>query len=261
MPRPARSVSVTGIYHVYSRGNSRQIIFEDDSDRYRFLEVVSEKLGERDIDIIAWCLMDNHFHFLVDDPDGRISNAMQAALTSYVKYFNRKSGRSGHLFDDRFKSEPVETDSYALTVVDYIHLNPVKGILASLDTYRWSSYRSYAYGIDSFGICDPTLILDMAGGSERYRLNLQSAASSYLDGIHFPPNRIPDEEVLEVARELLDPYDPTLIKGLDRKVRNQCLLTLRRSGLVLRQISRLTGMGESTISFATKGWKNGTALD
>ena len=87
MPRCARAVSITGYYHVFDRGNSKQIIFEDDSDRYRFLSDISDRFARLEVAVLAWCLMDNHFHLMVDDPFDNLSKAMQCALTAYAKYF------------------------------------------------------------------------------------------------------------------------------------------------------------------------------
>lgn len=95
MPRCARAVSLTGYYHVFDRGNSKQIIFEDDSDRYRFLSDISDRFARHKVAVLAWCLMDNHFHLMVDDPFDNLSKAMQCALTAYAKYFNGKRGERG----------------------------------------------------------------------------------------------------------------------------------------------------------------------
>lgn len=94
MPRCARAVSLTGYYHVFDRGNSKQIIFEDDSDRYRFLSDISDRFAHHKVAVLAWCLMDNHFHLMVDDPFDNLSKAMQCALTAYAKYFNGKTGEN-----------------------------------------------------------------------------------------------------------------------------------------------------------------------
>lgn len=153
MPRCAREISLTGYYHVFDRGNSKQIIFEDDSDRYRFLSDISDRFACHDVAVLAWCLMDNHFHLMVDDPYDNLSKAMQCALTAYAKYFNGKTGRTGHLFDNRYSRVAVESDTQAVQLLDYIHLNPVKGALDSLDAYRWSSFKAYQLGYDSFDIC------------------------------------------------------------------------------------------------------------
>lgn len=164
MPRCARAVSLTGYYHVYDRGNSKQIIFEDDSDRYRFLSDISDRFARHKVAVLAWCLMDNHFHLMVDDPYDNLSRAMQCALTAYAKYFNGKTGRTDHLFDNRYSRVAVESDTQAVQLLDYIHLNPVKGAIDSLEAYRWSSFRAYQLGYDPFDICDAAPMLDIVGG-------------------------------------------------------------------------------------------------
>lgn len=145
MPRCARAVSLTGYYHVFDRGNSKQIIFEDDSDRYRFLTDISDRFARLKVAVLAWCLMDNHFHLMVDDPYDNLSKAMQCALTAYAKYFNGKTGRTGHLFDNRYSRVAVESDTQAVQLLDYIHLNPVKGALDSLEAYRCQASRHISW--------------------------------------------------------------------------------------------------------------------
>lgn len=148
MPRTGRVVSLTGYNHIIARGNGGICIFEDDEDRYRILTLFEDKLVGNGIGVIAWCLMPNHFHLMVDDPHGKISSCMSGVLTSYAMYFNRKTDRVGHLFQDRFTNIPVENDAQAISLADYIHMNPVKAGVSAADNYRWSSYRAYAYGYD-----------------------------------------------------------------------------------------------------------------
>ncbi len=143
MPRCARAVSLTGYYHVFDRGNSKQIIFEDDSDRYRFLSDISDRFARHKVAVLAWCLMDNHFQEVA----GRI---------------------------------------WAMEVL--------------------------------------------------------------------PRRRIPDEEALSVAREVLPSIDPALLKALPRPDRDACLLRLRRAHLTVKQIARITGIGATSVTKATAGW-------
>lgn len=157
MPRTGRVVSLTGYNHIIARGNGGICIFEDDEDRYRMLTLFEDKLVGNGVGVTAWCLMSNHFHLMVDDPHEKISSCMSGVLTSYAMYFNRKTDRVGHLFQDRFTNIPVENDVQAISLADYIHMNPVKAGISAVDTYRWSSYRAYAYGYDGFGFCDPGL--------------------------------------------------------------------------------------------------------
>ena len=254
MPRCAREISLTGYYHVFDRGNSKQIIFEDDSDRYRFLSDISDRFACHDVAVLSWCLMDNHFFVMVDDPYDNLSKAMQCALTAYAKYFNGKTGRTGHLFDNRYSRVAVELDAQAVQLLDYIHLNPVKGSLDSLDAYRWSSFKAYQLGYDPFDICDVASMLDIVGGSRRYCEHLKEVAGRIWSVEILPRRRISDEDALVVAREALPGIDPTLLKGLARPDRDACLLRLRRAHLTVKQIARITGIGATSVTKATVGW-------
>ncbi|MGE5397741.1 MAG: REP-associated tyrosine transposase [Chitinophagales bacterium] len=144
MPRHQRILTETGTYHVMMRGNERKNLFLDDHDRQRFLETLFSKKQETGLFLYAYCLMDNHVHLLVREGKESLATTMKRVSTSYVYYFNQKNQRIGHLFQDRFKSEPIEDDSYLLAAARYIHNNPVKaGIVEKADKYRWSSYSSY----------------------------------------------------------------------------------------------------------------------
>lgn len=258
MPRGPRVSSVSGFYHVSARGTGRVNIFEDDSDRYRFLTLLQDKLGGQDISLCAWCLMSNHFHLMVDDPRGALSESMKALLISYAKYFNGKTGRVGHLFQNRFTSVPVDNDTQAILLADYIHLNPVKAGLGRAEDYRWSSYSAYALGYDRFGICDPGPILDLVGGSSVYLNLIENSAGSY------PLERttrsfVSDDDALTLAREISAPARIDEVKSLPDEKRAEILMRMRRDGLTVKQIERITGLGRTTISVNTKNWKEAAA--
>ena len=179
---------------------------------------------------------------------------MQCALTAYAKYFNGKTGRTGHLFDNRYSRVAVESDTQAVQLLDYIHLNPVKGALDSLEAYRWSSYKAYQLGYDPFDICDAAPMLDIVGGSRRYCEHLEEVAGRIWSVEVLPRRRIPDEEAFSVAREVLPSIDPALLKALPRPERDACLLRLRRAHLTVKQIARITGIGATSVTKATIGW-------
>ena len=126
MPRQARKKSNSGVYHIMLRGINRQLIFEDDEDMQRFIETLKRYKDECGYSLYAFCLMGNHIHLLLKEGEEPISTILKRIAGSYVYWYNWKYGRSGHLFQDRFKSEPVEDDAYFLTVLRYIHQNPVK---------------------------------------------------------------------------------------------------------------------------------------
>jgi len=146
MPRNQRVLSKNGTYHVMMRGNERKNLFHDQEDKLRFIETLFAKKEETGFLVYAYCLMDNHVHLLVTEGPEGLATMMKRINASYAYYFNQKNHRVGHLFQDRFKSEPIEDDRYLLTVIRYIHNNPVKaGLVEKPEQYRWSSYASYLF--------------------------------------------------------------------------------------------------------------------
>ncbi|MCF6466718.1 transposase, partial [Clostridium sp. Cult2] len=144
MARLPREKSEIGIYHVMLRGINKQIIFEDNGDRDKFLTTLGSFKGEDNYDIYAYCLMDNHVHILIKEKNDNISTAIKRICSSYVYWYNSKYERCGHLFQERFKSEVVNSNGYLLTVLRYIHQNPIKaGIASTISEYKWSSYNEY----------------------------------------------------------------------------------------------------------------------
>lgn len=144
MPRQSRCLSSSGVYHVMVRGNEKKSIFLDDKDRLRFISILQEKKKNNEYNIYAFCLMDNHVHMLIKEEIDRISRIMRRINTSYANYFNIKYERVGHVFQDRFKSEAIESDRHLLEAIRYIHNNPVKAkMVREPSEFTWSSYNSY----------------------------------------------------------------------------------------------------------------------
>ena len=141
MPRVARIKSSTGIYHIMIRGINQQNIFSYDDDYKRFLVILAKYHRQSNYEIYAYCLMGNHIHLLLKEGKESLATSMKRIGTSYVYYYNWQYDRKGHLFQDRYKSEPVEDDAYFLTVLRYIHQNPLKaGLSDDISSYPWSSY-------------------------------------------------------------------------------------------------------------------------
>ena len=145
MARPLRIEFPGALYHVTARGNARQDIFQDDKDRQQFLTVLGRVVSRFHLVVHAYCLMDNHFHLLVETPDGNLSKAMRQLNGVYTQAFNRRHKRVGHVLQGRFKAILVDRDSYLLELCRYVVLNPVRAkITRKADTYPWSSYRATA---------------------------------------------------------------------------------------------------------------------
>jgi len=143
MPRQARLKSSTGIYHIMLRGIDKRDIFLEDEDKIRFLDSVIKAKEVGNFELYGYCLMDNHVHMLIKENE-EIGTSIKRITVGYVGWHNKKYERTGHLFQNRYLSEPVATERYLLTVLKYIHQNPVKAnMVDNIGEYRWSSFREY----------------------------------------------------------------------------------------------------------------------
>jgi putative transposase len=206
------NIFVTGeYYHVYNRGTDKRKTFLSAADYRRFLDSVvkfnsnkrivgafsatKKPLGESIVKVIAYCLMPNHFHFIVQQvQDGGISKFMQKLLTGYTMYFNKCYDRTGVLFQGVFKSKHIKDDSYLLQLSRYIHLNPIdlikdsatNSILAEryVFNYLWSSLTEYTKE-DGDAISSPAIVREQIGGKEKYKEFVISALSDGLEKENF----------------------------------------------------------------------------
>lgn len=143
MPRAARDFATGGIYHVYSRGSNRQALFRIDSDRADFLECLEQVLKRHELACLAYCLMTNHFHLVVETPDERLSRAMQSLNGRYALRFNRRYNCDAHLFKNRFGAVRQTTTEQLHWTLRYVVRNPVdSGLCADPEEWMWSSYRA-----------------------------------------------------------------------------------------------------------------------
>lgn len=142
MARPLRIEYPGAFYHVTSRGNEQKDVFKSRRDREQFLSYLESAVIRYGAVIHAYCLMSNHYHLLLETPNGNLSQVMRHINGAYTIYFNVKRKRAGHLFQGRYKAILVEADEYAVELSRYIHLNPVKvGMVNKPEEYEWSSYR------------------------------------------------------------------------------------------------------------------------
>jgi putative transposase len=145
MARPLRLEYPGAVYHLTSRGNAKQDIFVDDTDRKIFLRLLGETVTHFGWRLYAYCLMGNHHHLLAETPEPNLSRGMRDLNGTYTQHFNRRHQRVGHLLQGRFKSIVVERETYLLELVRYIALNPVRaGFTRTPEHWCWSSYRSNA---------------------------------------------------------------------------------------------------------------------
>ncbi len=245
MPRTARVKSVSGYYHIVIRGNGKQIIFEDDLDRFAFLSALSKYRKEMDFGLVAYCLMDNHVHMLIHDIHDEIDQIMKKIECSYSYHLNSRYVRSGHVFQDRYKSAVIDSEVYLLSAIRYIHMNPEKAGLCSCDTYRWSSHNAYVRNNQNEEI---KAALDNMGGVEGYMSFMKrDDGEKHLDIPDEITHFLNDYEALDIAKKAVGLNDLTAIKGFERSARDENLKRLKDSGLSDRKIARLTGISRDVI--------------
>ena len=250
MPRRPRRIASTGFYHVVVRGNGKQLLFADNADREAFLEYVATNAKKNAIDVLAWCLMDNHVHLCLSDAEeagiDQLSEMMRGMQTAYAARFNLKTGHIGHVFQGRFESQPIESAPYLVQAVRYIHNNPEKAGICRADAYSWSSYREY---VGTPNICNTAIVLNELGGVEAFvAFSQETPEQAYRFS---PRQRLGDSEAYDIALETLGQTDPHLIKSLPKTERDALLQKLRAQGIGVKQIARLTGLGENTVARAT----------
>jgi REP element-mobilizing transposase RayT len=167
MARKPRLEIEGGLYHVITRGNNRQVIFNSDDDRLKLLSLLETQKSRLPFFLYAYCLMPNHVHLLIERQQDPISRIMHRVLTGYSQYYNRRYRRVGHLLQGRYKAILCQTDQYLGELVRYIHLNPVRAKMVRLpEDYRYSSHRSYI-GLEEARIVDVDPVLRHFGGKKK----------------------------------------------------------------------------------------------
>lgn len=249
MPREPRRKSRSGIYHIMLRGINRQTIFEDDEDKRRFLETILKYKTISKYSIFSYCLMDNHVHLLLKETEEGISEAIKRISSSYVYWYNMKYERSGHLFQDRYKSEIVENTAYFLRVLRYIHQNPVKaGLEENVFASKWTSINEYIQQVN---------MIDIDFGLHLFSPDRNKAIRLYIEYMRQPNDdhcledtvkvRKSDNEVREILFQLGIP-DKSTLQQMDKENRNVILARVKTmEGVSLRQLSRITGISRSVI--------------
>lgn len=270
MPRIARQIATSGIYHIMLRGINRQDIFTDDTDRQRFLQLLEDLQHEYDDQgniigqsccFYAYCLMSNHVHLLYRQGTQEIEQSMKSLGISYAQYYNRKYGRVGHLFQDRYRSEPCEDLSYFITLLRYIHQNPVKAhICTSPEDYPWSSWLEYITPSELPTICNVNVPLR----------RLQQANFSLQDLMELVQEQLPDDcgcidiEDQEIIYTLTDDqvrdlllqlsHTPTIAQFQQLPLAQQTHYILQAShqGAAMKKLSRITGISYRQINKIVK---------
>ncbi|XXM71972.1 REP-associated tyrosine transposase [Lysinibacillus sphaericus] len=243
--------SKSGVYHVIVRGANRQEIFHDDEDCIKFLAALKKVKIKTGLKVYAWCLMGNHVHLLIKEGNESISVVMKRIGVSYANYYNWKYKTTGHLFQDRFKSENVESVRYLLNVTRYIHQNPVKaGIVMNPHDWKWSSCRGY-YGNPAHHphLLDSHYLLNYFSpnpsiGKARFKeFNEKPNQDKCLEDLEDTSRRLSDDEARMVIKKHLGQLEIPQLKSLPKEEREQVLRKVKQiEGVSQMQAARILGV-------------------
>ena len=247
MPRQARKKSESGIYHVILRGINHRQIFYDPEDYTKFLQLLNDYKDDCDYRLYAYCLMGNHVHLLIQEGKEPLENLFRRFGSKYVYWYNAKYEREGALFQDRFKSEPVDTDEYLLTALRYIHQNPIKaGLCKKPEEYLYSSYARYR---EKGSMIDREFILELLPFSQFEEFHREISEQACLDIGEMLPKRYTDEQAFALICKVAKCSNPEELQQLNRATLEKNLRKILQQGLPMRQLSRLTGISMGVIRF------------
>jgi len=194
------------VYHIYQRGNNKEFIFENDNIKTFILKYLNEYNKKFDYEILAYVIMDNHYHLLIKTNKVDISTIMFYINNLLGKYVNGQLNRTGHAFDSRYKCKLVETDANLIWLLRYIHKNPVKShICNDINDYRWSSHYFYNNYVKSHINID--FILSMLGNSK------ESATRKYLKLINSIGHENDNDKDYEVIKQEFNLNETTWVKA------------------------------------------------
>lgn len=243
--------TVTGFYHVCARGTGKQLIFETDDDRWEFLELMRDCCREAGVTIVAWCLMSNTVHLVLADYEDAMSAAMQRLLLTYARRFNKRTGRAGCLFRERFERRSLDTDWQVMEAIRSVHTDPQEAGIALIERYPWSSFAEYLRAYDNDmtrGFSDPSCALELFGSAKAFIAYSLSTPDSCEPALCDMKETEWERHAFaeKLAKGLGVPLH--VVKAAPSAQRNVVILGLHDAGFTVRQIERYTGIGKSTVS-------------
>ena len=251
MSRKPRVFSQTDVYHVILRSVNQHIIFEEDYDYQKFLFILSDCKKKYNVEVCAYCLMNNHIHILIKSPSDVLSNFFQSLETIFVRWYNNKYKRSGHLFQDRFHSYAVEDMGAFLSVIYYMHNNPVKANICRFQSeYRWSSVCAY-YGQKNLPV-DTYLAEKIAGSKRQLQQYFKACPDPSSEGPFKNDHKekrffLTDDQALEIFKSVTNLPSTSAVVNIIRSQRNEYVRVLKAKGLTIKQISRVMDISDTTV--------------
>ncbi len=248
MPRQGRKKSKSGLYHIMLKGIDDRNIFLQEGDRKKFLSHVIKAKEKGGFLLLAYCLMDNHVHLLLEENE-ELGTTMKRITVGYVLWHNHNYGRSGHLFQNRYLSEVVETDEYLVTVARYIHQNPVKaGLVKKAKDYHWSSYQQY---IDAYKGKVTQLNPERIKVYFKSRTDFETFMNMEQDDKcldYITTGKITDEELAAIIEKK---YQVKAGRKMVKEERNKLVQDLYKTERTsIRQLARVLGVSKGVIEKA-----------
>lgn len=254
MPRISRKQSPTGVYHVMLRGIDRGRVFADDQDCRKFIKILRQLTNPKDkdnqplppyCDIHAYCLMSNHIHLLLAEGAEPLSSTMKRIGVAYVSYFNKRHDRLGPLFHDRFRSEPVCDANYFVTLLRYIHCNPVEaGMVESPDQYQWSSWHEYSGSITVDCVCCHKFPFGRMNWKKACELAINVSAK-HVSRPKIERRRLTDGEACAILYRICK---GEAIKDMPMEWRKQAVVAAINAGVGMRQLARISKIEYKSIA-------------
>ena len=280
MSRPLRIEFPGAAYHVTSRGDRREAIYLDDADRSAQLAIIEQAMERFDAQVLAYCLMENHFHLVLHTRQANLSRLMRHVNGVYTQAYNRRHGLVGHLFQGRFKAILVDRDSYLLALCRYVERNPVAaGMVAAAGDWPWSSYRAHVGAaptpdwLDRDGLHGHLLGHSPAGARDRLRAARRYAAlvsephthdaSFWQDALRAQvflgdeafvermqslagPQRMSDKQIPKAQRHRLRTWQDCLAQCGDRS--HALHMAYQECGVTMTALAKQTGLSVSHVS-------------
>jgi len=254
MPRRMR-VSACGYHHIYNRGVAKNDIFLCDRDKEKFLEILADISREYKFNIHSFCLMDNHYHILIENKKENLSDGMRQLNAKYANFFNKKYKRVGHLWQDRFKSWFVVGDNYLFTLFKYIESNPVKAHLSKkIGGYKYSAtYSILRNGVPFF--LRNSFVLRNFNTQELFdalKIPLNDTELKNLENLKKKKFKIENKEAVEIKRIELSEF---FIDVGNKNERNLAIIKAYESDYTKSEIARELGLSVAGVSKIIKKLK------
>lgn len=260
LPRIPRSKYPPGYYHVMSRGVGREGIFSANGDKTFYRNLAGKVFSDYSFDILAYCIMGNHFHFVVRGNLDDFSHALHRVNLSFAMNYNFRQNRVGHVFQNRFKSELIDSENYLFAAIRYVHNNPVKGkIVTDPANYPWSSYREFFQSQEKNFITKKEIRMEILNHFEKSPGVFQRFHKSKDSILFLDTQEDIKERKVELAMNLIENYFP----GVDLENREELTtdllrlyrlvaLLLEKTTLSHRDIADLTGLNKSHVGRISK---------